>query len=863
MKRFGKLITLVLVVAMALSLMSVAALAADSSDYKDVVAGKWYVQYVDWALENEFMTGISDTEWAPNTATTRGMVIQTLYKMAGAPEVEGDSPFADVAEGKYYTNAVKWAVKAGVASGKSTDSFKPDDVLTRQEAATFFCAFAKNVWELDVTDVSGMNKFPDNADVANYAKDAMGWAVKANVISGSKENDKVLLMPKRDITRAELAAMLKALEKLKPDDGGKDDPAPAPEYETADVVVTVTSDDKDENLNNKMIHIRGTDKNGNPVGSDKLTNKEGKVTFKNVVVSGDEPYVIWESNFDSDKYFVDGYDEYNQMEVSVVGPTTEVGIHHEFNQEKVTVRLIGEDDAVTLEGVKVQLSGKSATGAEVSKMTTANRDGIAKFNVPASDDAGYKVEVVELDSYYIAPNAKTVKVANTHTAKTEENKVGVPYEVVMKIALQRSQVKVVLVDEKGNPLDTFKDVKISMTGKRANGFKEKTSEITVAGGVAVFKDLPYSDAAGYTAAIVTDSNKALLKDYEYEAVSGIVADKADLGVVTIVLKKIQKGAIELTKVDPDGNAVEGAVFTLTLNGKTVKDDIKTDENGYAKIGNLEAAKKEAYVLTETEAPTGYVVADPVKVGEVKDKTVTSVKVVDEFATAKVEVMFKDINTQEPIAGPIAHLKGAPAYGYEDDNYTHVGFKSSQAADGKGKDPKGYANFNDDPVVLSAPNGYVLSVTNIPAGYKVYKAPARVVVDGDKSVTVWLGPTTATVNVKVVEKDNPSHVFSNIPVNVKGKTLSEGTAVNETKSPNEDKVVEFVLEAADKDGYTFTAISDDYDVVKVQKVTTADIDKVDLAHEPDGDDAESDDVIEVVIEVVLKGSRTQENQPAAS
>ena len=73
MKRTGKLITLVLVVAMALSLMSVAALA-DSSSYDDVVAGKWYVQYVDWALEKGLMTGVSETEWAPNTATTRGPV---------------------------------------------------------------------------------------------------------------------------------------------------------------------------------------------------------------------------------------------------------------------------------------------------------------------------------------------------------------------------------------------------------------------------------------------------------------------------------------------------------------------------------------------------------------------------------------------------------------------------------------------------------------------------------------------------------------------------------------------------------------------------------------------------------------------
>ena len=123
MKKTGKLITLILVVAMTLSLMSVAALADSSETYKDVVAGKWYVQYVDYVVENGLMSGMSEATFAPNTAVNRAMFIQTLYALAEKPEVDVTDPFNDLAEGAYYENAANWAKEKGVASGMGDNTF--------------------------------------------------------------------------------------------------------------------------------------------------------------------------------------------------------------------------------------------------------------------------------------------------------------------------------------------------------------------------------------------------------------------------------------------------------------------------------------------------------------------------------------------------------------------------------------------------------------------------------------------------------------------------------------------------------------------------------------------------------------------
>ncbi|MFR8334315.1 MAG: hypothetical protein ACLU9S_19800 [Oscillospiraceae bacterium] len=49
---------------------------------------------------------------------TRGQLMMTvLYRMAGEPETRGQSPFADVKAGQYYTEPIAWAFETGIAKG--------------------------------------------------------------------------------------------------------------------------------------------------------------------------------------------------------------------------------------------------------------------------------------------------------------------------------------------------------------------------------------------------------------------------------------------------------------------------------------------------------------------------------------------------------------------------------------------------------------------------------------------------------------------------------------------------------------------------------------------------------------------------
>ena len=46
-------------------------------------------------------------------------------------------PFTDVAEGRYYYDAVLWAIEQGITKGTSATTFSPNSNCTRAQIVTF------------------------------------------------------------------------------------------------------------------------------------------------------------------------------------------------------------------------------------------------------------------------------------------------------------------------------------------------------------------------------------------------------------------------------------------------------------------------------------------------------------------------------------------------------------------------------------------------------------------------------------------------------------------------------------------------------------------------------------------------------
>ncbi len=105
--------------------------------FTDVPAGKYYTDAVLWAVENEITSGTAKDKFSPNAPCTRGQVVTFLWRAQGKPEPAASNPFTDVSDSAYYYKAVLWAVENEVTNGKTPTTFAPADTCTRGQIVTF------------------------------------------------------------------------------------------------------------------------------------------------------------------------------------------------------------------------------------------------------------------------------------------------------------------------------------------------------------------------------------------------------------------------------------------------------------------------------------------------------------------------------------------------------------------------------------------------------------------------------------------------------------------------------------------------------------------------------------------------------
>ena len=111
--------------------------------FVDVHEDEYYYDAVLWALENGITTGIDATHFAPFGNCSRAQVVTFLWRANGSPAASGTAPFADVAEGQWYTDAVLWAVENGITNGMSATVFGVENTCNRAQIVTFLYRASK------------------------------------------------------------------------------------------------------------------------------------------------------------------------------------------------------------------------------------------------------------------------------------------------------------------------------------------------------------------------------------------------------------------------------------------------------------------------------------------------------------------------------------------------------------------------------------------------------------------------------------------------------------------------------------------------------------------------------------------------
>lgn len=177
---------------------------SDNNKFLDVDKSAWFYDDVQYVCENGLMTGISENEFAPNSATTRGMIVTILWRLEDKPISTGEE-FDDVNSNDYYYNAVVWATANKIVSGYNENLFGPDDIATREQLSTIIYRYAayKNY---DMTGGVNLDNYDDREQISDYAVDSIKWAVAHQIISGTSEKT---VSPKDNVQRCQVAAILK------------------------------------------------------------------------------------------------------------------------------------------------------------------------------------------------------------------------------------------------------------------------------------------------------------------------------------------------------------------------------------------------------------------------------------------------------------------------------------------------------------------------------------------------------------------------------------------------------------------------------------------------------------------------------
>lgn len=175
--------------------------------FTDVPEGAWYEDAAAYVYEHGLMAGTSATTFAPDATTSRSMIATILWRMAGSPVVNYAMDYTDVAQGQWYSEAIRWAASEGIVGGDGNGLFGTNDPITREQFAVMLYRFAQEQgYDVSIGENTNILSYTDVADLSEYAISAMQWAVGAGIINGT--GDGSTLTPQGQATRAQAAVML-------------------------------------------------------------------------------------------------------------------------------------------------------------------------------------------------------------------------------------------------------------------------------------------------------------------------------------------------------------------------------------------------------------------------------------------------------------------------------------------------------------------------------------------------------------------------------------------------------------------------------------------------------------------------------
>ncbi|EES73880.1 hypothetical protein POTG_01587 [Paenibacillus sp. oral taxon 786 str. D14] len=182
-----------------------AVLTYDKS-FEDVNASFWAHDVIKRMAAKQIVLGVSETAFAPKQNVSRAEFASLIVRTLGITGTNSTT-FKDVAPTKWYVSSIAAAYEAGIVTGRSNDTFAPEDTISREEMASMiYKAYLFHTGQKAA--VNRQSNFKDAGTISGWASDAVAALQELGLVNGRGNQ---LFMPHETVNRAEGAQIISLL----------------------------------------------------------------------------------------------------------------------------------------------------------------------------------------------------------------------------------------------------------------------------------------------------------------------------------------------------------------------------------------------------------------------------------------------------------------------------------------------------------------------------------------------------------------------------------------------------------------------------------------------------------------------------
>ncbi|WP_418790776.1 S-layer homology domain-containing protein [Phosphitispora sp. TUW77] len=160
------------------------------------IQDNWAEKQISEWLSQGLVEGYEDGTFKPNNSITRAEFITMVNKSFGFTAGAANN-FLDVSSTDWFAGEIAKAAAAGYVSGYPDGTIKPNNKISRQEAASIIA----RLLQLDLSDnLNIVSEFKDGEDIQQWSKESVDAIAAKSIMVGYPDQT---FRPAKDITRAE------------------------------------------------------------------------------------------------------------------------------------------------------------------------------------------------------------------------------------------------------------------------------------------------------------------------------------------------------------------------------------------------------------------------------------------------------------------------------------------------------------------------------------------------------------------------------------------------------------------------------------------------------------------------------------